>query len=135
MCRDVKAVRAIVIQIDTVSSQECGVMRFLHTMEVKATPSEMPIDYWYWNVSDTEEGVVFRDVCSGPHCSNACPEEIILETESAAEDWSGAAKIVIAVIVLAIVVFSLLLKVNNVTISNISLWSLIKTVQRLEMPN
>ena len=70
------------------------------------------IDYWYRNVSNTEEGVVFRDVCSGPHCSNACPEEIILETESAAEDWSAAARIVIAVIVLAIAVFCLLLKVR-----------------------
>ena len=70
------------------------------------------IDYWYWNVSDTEEGVVFRDECSGPHCSNVCPEEIILETESAAEDWSAAARIVIAVIVLAIAVFCLLLKVR-----------------------
>ena len=69
------------------------------------------IDYWYLNVSETEEGVVFRDVCSGPHCSNVCPEEIILQTESAAEDWSGAARIAIAAVVLSIAVVSMLLKV------------------------
>ena len=70
------------------------------------------IDYWYLNVSETEEGVVFRDVCSGPHCSNVCPEEIILQTESAAEDWSGAARIAIAAVVLTIAVVCLLLKVS-----------------------
>ena len=69
------------------------------------------IDYWYWNVSETEEGVVFRDVCSGPHCSNVCPEEIILQTESAVEDWSGASRIAIAAVVLTIAVVCMLLKV------------------------
>ena len=69
------------------------------------------IDFWYKNLSDTEEGVVFRDLCSGPHCSNTCPEKIILETESAAEEWSVAARISIAAVVLTIAVVCLLLKV------------------------
>ena len=69
------------------------------------------IHYWYWNVSNTEEGVAFRDVCTGPHCSNTCPEEIILSAEIA-ETWSGGARIAIAVIVLTIALICLLLKVS-----------------------
>ena len=71
------------------------------------------IHYWYWNVSNTEEGVAFRDVCTGPHCSNTCPEEIILSAEIA-ETWSGGARIAIAVIVLTIALICLLLKVYDV---------------------
>ena len=69
------------------------------------------IHYWYWNVSDTEEGVAFRDVCSGPHCSSTCPEEFILEGEDVAAGWSTGAKITIAVVVLTIAVICLLMKV------------------------
>ena len=68
------------------------------------------IHYWYWNVSDGEEGVAFRDVCSGPRCNNECPEELILEGEST-QAWSGGAKIAIAVIVLTIAAVCLLMKV------------------------
>ena len=69
------------------------------------------IHYWYWNVSDTEEGVAFRDACSGPHCSSTCPEEFILGGEYVAGGWSTGAKISIAVIVLTIAVICLLMKV------------------------
>ena len=68
------------------------------------------IDYWYWNVSDTDEGVGFRDMCSGPHCNNNCPERFILEREGA-HVWSTGAKITIAVIVVAIALICLLMKV------------------------
>ena len=68
------------------------------------------IHYWYWNVSDREEGVAFHDVCSGPRCNNECPEELILEGEST-QAWSGGAKIAIAVIVLTIAAVCLLMKV------------------------
>ena len=69
------------------------------------------INYWYWNVSDTEESVVFRDVCSGPHCSNICPEVITLEADNAEDVWSGAARIAIAVVVLFISIVCLIMKV------------------------
>ena len=72
------------------------------------------IHYWYWNISNTEEGVAFRDVCAGPQCSNTCPEEIILSAETA-ETWSGGARIAIAVIVLTIAAICLLLKVHAAT--------------------
>ena len=72
------------------------------------------IHYWYWNISNTEEGVAFRDVCTGPQCSNTCPEEIILSAETA-ETWSGGARIAIAVIVLTIAAMCLLLKVHAAT--------------------
>ena len=55
--------------------------------------------------------MAFRDVCSGPHCSSTCPEELILEGESVAADWSTGAKIAIAVIVLTIAVICVLMKV------------------------
>ena len=56
--------------------------------------------------------MAFRDVCTGPHCSTTCPEEIILSAEIA-ETWSGGARIAIAVIVLTITVLCLLLKVYH----------------------
>ena len=68
------------------------------------------IDYWYWNMSDTDEGVGFRDMCSGPHCNNNCPEMFILEREGT-DVWSSGAKITIAVIVVAIAIICLLMKV------------------------
>ena len=68
------------------------------------------IDYWYWNVSDTDEGVAFRDVCSGPRCNDGCPEELILEGERA-EVWSAGAKIAIAALVMAIAITCLFMKV------------------------
>ena len=71
------------------------------------------INYWYWNVSNTNEAVVFRDECSGPHCSNVCPEEISLETTNGAVVWSGAARIAIAAIVLLITAVCLLMKVGD----------------------
>ena len=55
--------------------------------------------------------MAFRDVCTGPQCSNTCPEEIILSAETA-ETWSGGARIAIAVIVLTIAAICLLLKVS-----------------------
>ena len=55
---------------------------------------------------------MFRDECSGPHCSNVCPEEISLETSSGAVVWSGAARIAIAVIVLLIAAICLVMKVS-----------------------
>ena len=80
------------------------------------------IHYWYWNISDTDEGVAFRDVCTGPHCSNACPEEILLSAEIA-ETWSEGARIAIAVIVLTIAVICLLLKVNSCKVTMFSVES------------
>ena len=70
------------------------------------------INYWYWNVSGTEEGVAFRDQCSGPHCSNVCPEKISLQTDNPAEAWPRGAKIAIIAIVLLIAVVCLMMKVN-----------------------
>ena len=70
------------------------------------------INYWYWNVSGTEESVVFRDVCSGPHCSNVCPEVISLVADNTGNMWSGGARIAIAVIVLLISVICLVMKVS-----------------------
>ena len=74
------------------------------------------INYWYLNVSDTEESVVFRDVCSGPHCSNVCPEVIILVPDNTGNIWSGGARIAIAVIVLLIAVICLVMKVSTLLI-------------------
>ena len=71
------------------------------------------IGYWYENVSDTEEGVVFRDVCSGVHCSKTCPEQIVLETKSREEAWSVGVRIAIAAAVLLIAAISLMMKVNE----------------------
>ena len=70
------------------------------------------INYWYWNVSNTNETVVFRDECSGPHCSNVCPEEISLETGSGAVVWSGATRMAIATTVLLISIICLVMKVS-----------------------
>ena len=55
--------------------------------------------------------MAFRDVCSGPHCSKMCPEELILEEDSTAEAWPTDVKITIAVIVLTIAIICLLMKV------------------------
>ena len=55
---------------------------------------------------------MFRDECSGPHCSNVCPEEISLETSSGAVVWSGAARIAIAAIVVLISIVCLVTKVS-----------------------
>ena len=68
------------------------------------------IDYWYWNVSDTDKGIAFRDVCSGPRCNDGCPEELTLEGDRAVV-WSAGAKIAIAALVMAIATLCLLLKV------------------------
>ena len=62
-------------------------------------------------MSDTEESVVFRDVCSGPHCSNVCPEVIILVSDNSGNMWSRGSRITIAVIVLIISVTCLVIKV------------------------
>jgi hypothetical protein len=68
------------------------------------------IDYWYWNVSDKREGVAFRDECSSPHCSNSCPEEIVLVSRREAETWSVGARVTIAILVLLIAIISLMMK-------------------------
>ena len=62
-------------------------------------------------MSGTEESVVFRDVCSGPHCSNVCPEVITLHTDDAGVVWSKSTRICIACVVLLIAVICLLMKV------------------------
>lgn len=70
------------------------------------------IHYWYHNVSDEEEGVVFSDKCSGPHCSHSYPDKIVLqEVSSAASTWSAGSKITITVVVLLISMASIMLKV------------------------
>ena len=66
------------------------------------------IDLWY---NHSEESLVFRDVCSGPHCSNACPEQIAL-SENEENNWSLGVKIVIAAVVLLIGVTCLVMKVS-----------------------
>ena len=68
------------------------------------------------NVSDTEEGIVFRDVCSGPHCNDDCPEEILLDLQNA-EVWPLGTKIVISLIVVGIAVICLLGKVRHVIVT------------------
>ena len=68
------------------------------------------IDYWY-NSEGRKEGVAFRDVCSGPHCSRACPEMIVLAQGVESEAWSLAVRATIAAVVLLIAVTSLVLKV------------------------
>ena len=79
------------------------------------------INYWYLNVSDTEESVVFRDVCSGPHCSNVCPEVITLHTDDTGEVWSTSTRLVITCAVLLIAVICLLMKVRyNIFPSDVS---------------
>ena len=54
--------------------------------------------------------MAFRDVCSGPHCTNLCPDELFLEEESAGV-WPDGAKIVIASMVLAIAAGCIVMKV------------------------
>ena len=71
------------------------------------------ITYWYLNVSDTEESVVFRDVCSSPHCRNVCPEIFSLQTGSTGDVWSITARVTIAVIVNLISVVCLIMKVTK----------------------
>ena len=66
------------------------------------------IDLWY---NHSEESLVFRDVCSGPHCSNACPEQIALSKTEEAKTWATGARIAIAAVVLLIGVTCLILKV------------------------
>ena len=70
------------------------------------------LHYWYWNVSDTGEGVAFRDTCSTPHCSNSCPEEIVIEDGGTAGKWPVEIKAVITLAVLLVTVACLVLKVN-----------------------
>ena len=69
------------------------------------------IHYWYWNVSDNREGVAFRDECSGPQCSNSCPEEIVLMSLQA-QPWSTPVITVIIIAVLFIAAVCFVLKVN-----------------------
>jgi hypothetical protein len=76
------------------------------------TPSRA-IRYWYENVSGTEERVTFRDLCSGPHCSKVCPEQIVLEAESKAEAWSVGVRITVAATVLLVAAVSLMMKVKT----------------------
>ena len=71
------------------------------------------LHYWYWNVSDTGEGVAFRDTCSTPHCSNSCPEEIVLVDEGETEMWSVGARVTIGILVLLIGLISLTMKVSH----------------------
>ena len=74
---------------------------------------------------------MFRDECSGPHCSNVCPEEISLETSSGAVVWSKAARIAIAVIVLLVAVVCLIMKViltNTISRAQISIFLVSSTV-------
>ena len=66
------------------------------------------IDLWY---NHSEESLVFRDACSGPHCSNTCPEQIALSQKEEAENWSSGVKIAIAAVVLLIGVICLIMKV------------------------
>ena len=66
------------------------------------------IDLWY---NHSEESLVFRDVCSGPHCSNTCPEKIALSRKEEAENWSPGVEIAIAAVVLLIGVICLIMKV------------------------
>ena len=72
------------------------------------------IDYWY--NSDPEKGVSFRDMCSGPHCSDACPEEIILAPNEEKGTWSTGIRIAIAASVILIAVTCLIMKVHSATI-------------------
>ncbi|CAI8009436.1 ABC transporter G family member 8 [Geodia barretti] len=65
------------------------------------------IDLWY---NHSEESLVFRDVCSGPHCSNTCPEKIALSRKEEAENWSPGVEIAIAAVVLLIGVICLIMK-------------------------
>ena len=70
------------------------------------------ISYWYWNVSDSGNVVVFRDACSGPHCSNSCPEQISLQAGSSALDaWSKEGRAIVAAIILLISIVSVMMKV------------------------
>lgn len=69
------------------------------------------IGHWYQNVSNSDEGVVFRDTCSGIHCSKVCPEMIVVETESKLEEWSVGARIAVSIAILLIAVVSLTMKV------------------------
>ena len=71
------------------------------------------IGHWYENISDTEERVAFRDACSGVHCSKACPEQILLDSNSKEDVWSPSVRIGVAVAVLLIAVSSLVMKVNT----------------------
>ena len=66
------------------------------------------IDLWYNLLSG--ESVVFRDVCSGPHCSGTCPEQISL-SERKNNTSSVGVKITIAVVVLLIAATCLIMKV------------------------
>ena len=64
-------------------------------------------------MSDGREGVAFRDECSSPHCSNSCPEEIVLQVgNTAAEAWSTGTRITAALIVLLISIASVVMKVS-----------------------
>ena len=71
------------------------------------------IDYWYWNLSHMEEGVAFRDTCADPHCSNSCPEEIVLLLENAGK-WPTGMKVLMAIIILLTAVICLVLKASHV---------------------
>ena len=78
------------------------------------------INYWYLNVSDRGVGVAFRDQCSGPHCSNSCPEEIVLVPQREADTWSVGARVIIAMMVLLIAVICLTMKVGTPSLASVS---------------
>ena len=71
------------------------------------------IHYWYQNVSETGEGVVFRDECTGPHCGNSCPEnvEILLGNEEA-QSWPVGGSITMYLIVMLVSAFCAIMKVR-----------------------
>lgn len=71
------------------------------------------IRLWYENISKTEEGVGFREACTGVHCSRACPEQILLELNSRVDVWSVGVRIAVAAGVLLIAVSSLVMKVSH----------------------
>ena len=65
----------------------------------------------HWHNSSLEKGVVFRDVCSGPHCSGACPEVIALSPRDETRSWSTGARAAVAAVVLLVAVTCLVMKV------------------------
>ena len=70
------------------------------------------IDFWYQTLSDAAaDGVVFREVCLRPHCSDSCPDEILLNTGNFVDAWSPASKIVISCLVILVSVVTLLMRV------------------------
>ena len=55
---------------------------------------------------------MFRDKCIGPHCNEECPDELLLERQTA-ESWSLGSKIAISLVVVGIAVMCLLGKVRH----------------------